>query len=50
MRDNKMKVIVGVRKDGPSWKAAIKDGWVPGKSLFPLEDALCKNAEKHAKC
>jgi hypothetical protein len=27
-RDNGLKVIVGVRKDGTSWKEAIEDGWV----------------------
>lgn len=27
-RDNGLNVIVGVRKDGESWKQAIEDGWV----------------------
>jgi ketol-acid reductoisomerase len=27
-RDNGLNVIVGVRKDGASWKEAIEDGWV----------------------
>lgn len=27
-RDNGLNVIVGVRKDGESWKQAIADGWV----------------------
>jgi ketol-acid reductoisomerase len=27
-RDNGLKVIIGVRKDGASWKEAIGDGWV----------------------
>jgi hypothetical protein len=27
-RDNGLNVIVGVRKDGASWKEAIADGWV----------------------
>jgi ketol-acid reductoisomerase len=27
-RDNGMNVIVGVRKDGTSWKEAVADGWV----------------------
>ncbi|AMD21823.1 HFL033Wp [Eremothecium sinecaudum] len=39
LRDNGLNVIVGVRKDGASWKAAIEDGWVPGKNLFEVEDA-----------
>ena len=42
MRDNKQKVIIGVRKDGTSWKDAIKDGWVPGKTLFSIEEACAK--------
>lgn len=27
-RDNGLNVIVGVRKDGESWKQALEDGWV----------------------
>jgi len=27
-RDNGLNVIVGVRKDGESWKHAVEDGWV----------------------
>ncbi len=41
MRDNGLPVIVGLRKGGHSWKAAIKDGWVEGKTLFTIEEA-CK--------
>ena len=37
-----MNVIVGVRKDGTSWKMAMEDGWVPGKNLFDIEEALEK--------
>eukprot|EP00124_Ichthyophonus_hoferi_P003123 Ihof_evm2s253 gene=Ihof_evmTU2s253 len=39
MLDNGLHVIVGVRQHGPSWKLAEKDGWIPGKTLFPIEDA-----------
>ncbi|KAJ3298450.1 ketol-acid reductoisomerase mitochondrial precursor [Rhizoclosmatium globosum] len=42
MRDNGLNVIVGVRKDGASWKQAIADGWVPGKTLFSMEEAADK--------
>ena len=42
MRDNGMNVIVGVRKDGESWKQAQEDGWVPGKNLFTVEEAINK--------
>ncbi|KAJ3739600.1 hypothetical protein DFH05DRAFT_1513970 [Lentinula detonsa] len=41
-RDNGLNVIVGVRKDGESWKQAIEDGWVPGETLFPIEEAIEK--------
>lgn len=27
-RDNGLNVIVGVRKDGESWRQALEDGWV----------------------
>ena len=40
MRDNGLNVIVGVRKDGESWKQAQEDGWVPGKTLFSIDEAL----------
>ena len=35
-RDNGLNLIVGVRKDGESWKQALEDGWVgPFLSRFP---------------
>jgi len=40
--DNGLNVIVGVRKDGESWKQAMEDGWVPGETLFPIEEAINK--------
>ncbi|KAG2060788.1 ketol-acid reductoisomerase [Suillus hirtellus] len=39
-RDNGLNVIVGVRKDGESWRQAIEDGWVPGETLFSIEEAI----------
>ena len=45
MRDNGFKVIVGQRKSdrpGSSWQRALKDGWVPGKTLFSYEEAAEK--------
>jgi ketol-acid reductoisomerase len=39
MRDNGVNVIVGQRPGGSHWDKALKDGWVPGKTLFPLEEA-----------
>lgn len=42
LRDNGLNVIIGVRKDGASWKAAIEDGWVPGENLFDVKEAIGK--------
>ncbi|EGV62161.1 Bifunctional acetohydroxyacid reductoisomerase [Yamadazyma tenuis] len=42
LRDNGLNVIIGVRKDGASWKAAIEDGWVPGENLFDVKEAIQK--------
>jgi ketol-acid reductoisomerase len=39
MRENGIHVIVGSRPEGGSWEKAKKDGWVPGKTLFSLEEA-----------
>ena len=39
MRDNGINVIIGQRPNSPSWEKAVKDGWVPGKTLFDLEEA-----------
>jgi ketol-acid reductoisomerase len=41
MRDNGIHVIVGgdpTRKR--SWEKAVSDGWAPGKTLFPWEEAV----------
>lgn len=42
LRDNGLNVIVGVRKNGQSWKDAVQDGWVPGKNLFEMDEAISK--------
>lgn len=39
LRDNGIHVIVGQRKNSSSWDKAIEDGWVPGETLFSLEEA-----------
>ena len=39
MRDNGIRVIVGQRRGSESWQRAVKDGFEPGKSLFPVEEA-----------
>jgi ketol-acid reductoisomerase len=42
MRDNGFRVIVGQREKTSSWDKALKDGWVPGATLFPLEEASAR--------
>ncbi len=39
MRDNGINVIIGQREGTKSWEKALNDGWVTGKTLFPLEEA-----------
>ena len=39
LRDNGIRVIVGQREGGASWEKAVKDGFVPGKTLFSPEEA-----------
>src|SRR5579864_7906963 len=40
LRDNGFKVIVGQRKNSPSWDKAVKDGWKVNKTLFDIEEAV----------
>lgn len=42
MRDNGVKVIIGQRKNSETWDKAVKDGWIPGETLFELEEAAEK--------
>ncbi len=37
--DNGFKVIVGQRKNSRSWNKAVQHGWVPGQTLFDIEEA-----------
>ncbi len=39
MRDNGINVIVGQRENSNSWDRAVADGFVAGKTLFPLTEA-----------
>jgi len=40
MRDNGIKVIVGQAPEHKTyWDKAVADGWVPGETLFPIEEA-----------
>ncbi len=40
LKDNGFNVIVGQRKESKTWDKAIADGWVPGETLFEIEEAL----------
>jgi ketol-acid reductoisomerase len=42
LRDNGIEVIVGQREGGASWDRAVADGFVPGKTLFSVEEAAQK--------
>jgi len=42
LKDNGINVIVGQRKPSKSWDHAVKDGFVEGKTLFSIEEALEK--------
>lgn len=42
LRDNGFNVIVGQR-EGKTYDKAVADGWVPGKTLFSIEEA-CERA------
>lgn len=41
LRDNGFNVIVGQRQ-GKTYEKAVADGWVPGKTLFSIEEAAEK--------
>ena len=42
LKDNGFNVIVGQRKGSKTWEKAVADGWVPGKTLFDIEEACQK--------
>ena len=39
LRDNGFNVIVGQRKGSKTWDKAVADGWIPGETLFEIEEA-----------
>lgn len=43
LKDNGFNVIIGQRENSKSWDKAVADGWVPGETLFPIEEA-CQRA------
>jgi ketol-acid reductoisomerase len=42
LRDNGFKVIIGQRSGSPTWDKAIRDGWVPGETLFEIGEACAR--------
>ena len=42
LKDNGFNVIVGQRKNSKTWDKAVADGWVPGETLFEIEEAAQK--------
>ncbi len=42
MRDNGVNVIIGQRQNSKTWDKAVSDGFVPGKTLFPIQEAAEK--------
>lgn len=39
LRDNGFRVIVGQRSGTRSWQKAVEHGWIPGETLFEIEEA-----------
>lgn len=39
LKDNGFNVIVGQRRPSKTWDKAVADGWVPGETLFSIEEA-----------
>ena len=39
LRENGFNVIIGQRKGSKTWDKAVRDGWVPGETLFEIEEA-----------
>lgn len=44
LRDTGVNVCVGAREDGESWNNAIKDKFIPNKTLFPINEAVNKGS------
>jgi ketol-acid reductoisomerase len=42
MKDNGVPVIIGLRAKGRGWDLAQQDGWLPGKTLFSMEEAATR--------
>jgi ketol-acid reductoisomerase len=44
LRDNGINVIIGQRDNSKTWDKAVADGFVPGETLFGLEEAARKGS------
>ena len=44
LKENGFNVIIGQRENSASWEKAVADGWVPGETLFSLEEACQKGS------
>ena len=44
LRSSGIKVCVGVRPNGDSWKSALKDRFIPGSTLFSIPQAIDKGS------
>ncbi len=42
LKDNGLEVIIGQIEGDEYWEKAVNDGFVPGKTLFPIEEAARK--------
>ena len=49
LRDNGINVIVGQREGSPTWDKAVEDGWIPGETLFPVEEAAQKGTPSYLR-
>jgi ketol-acid reductoisomerase len=44
LRDNGYSVLVGQRKESPSWQKALDEKWIPTKNLFSITEAAEKSS------
>jgi ketol-acid reductoisomerase len=42
LRDNGINVIIGQRQNSSTWDKAVNDGFIPGETLFSIEEAAQK--------
>ena len=43
LKDNGFNVIVGQRRGSKTWDKAVADGWIPGETLFDIEEERSYN-------